>query len=980
MAQPQLTMPSTSLPIEDHPLLKFLQDHIANDEQKATMTGAKDSKVKGRWAIPDEDYDEFLDLLHDYLFVEKRSPLGIVERDRITSSRQGKKEVEVGEKPLLIDLDFKYPPSLNLEHKFTDGHIRAFVHQIVRGLETFFDLSPYESDGIRFFVCLRPVAYRTKGPNPMIKDGIHIESPDFTMNNEKQKVLRAWLLEQSAVRECFEDTGYTEKDEKVYDAAMTHSQGWYFYGESKTDILPYALAHVFHFNPESEELTLERDIHKKYTSRDLMELLSIRYKVVEDQNEIRPEMKDTFARLSSWKAPRTPSLDPAAGGGPVPDLSLNASATGSSEIDVIVRSLNTRNKPGATPEDIPLIQRLVMECLSQDRVEDYNDWMEVGWCLHHIATTPEMSDKMFDLWMEWSRKSAKSSGNNESQLRRDWNRMARPTSQRVVRWGSLNYWARTDNPQKYAEIMDEDLIQYIATHTMNTHFHIATIMQKMYGNLYKASIDSKKTEWFTFREDEHIWKHIKQGAELRGKISNEVVEKINKAKERIKAQYRGDDGDLTEYGTKRIKEFLAVEKSLYTAGFKDNVMKECAELFRDEDFMSKLNLNSHLFVCANGVLDLRAVRKGANGQEEHFVEFRPGRPEDMMSFVGGKEFGSSDPISYIPYDPADPIQTEIQEFLEKIFPRPELRRYVITLLSSCLEGLNREQAYYTLIGVGGNGKSKILEMMRMVLGDYQKGLAPTALTRKRPESGAANPDIMSIKNRRLIHLNEPDDREQLNTSRMKQFSGEDIVEARGLFSDQENFKISGKLFMLCNNLPPIHAMDRGTWRRIRVIPFESRFVKEGEEGYQDLLAGKPNVFPKDEFLDEKLKCWRESFLSLLVFTYDTIYAKEGLKEPPIVRQASMDYKNQFDSFAKFMSERIVRVVGERVEFNRVTRAYRNWTEWQGGTGKRLTSTELRQRCEVEFGAAEDGKMFRGFLVFDDEEAMENWKKENPTSA
>jgi P4 family phage/plasmid primase-like protien len=963
-------MPSVN---NEHPLLIFLNERRTQPGQEPTATETTNSLIKGKFTIPDKDYSTFLDLLHKYLFEDGLSVLGLVERDRIT--KQGKKEV--GEKPLLIDLDFKYPTTLNMTRKFNMSHIRGFVYKLTEALNTFFDLGPYSKDGIRFFVCLRPVPYRVAGANPAIKDGIHIESPDFTLNNEKQKVLRAWLLEQHAVKESFEGTEFTEKEEKIFDPAMTRSQGWYFYGESKANsqAQPYALASVFHYSPDSGELTEEEDYDVKYTARELMDILSIRYNLLEDTNEVREEARELYARLLNWRPPTTPGLEGGAGGA-VPDLNLNGSGQPPSELDVIVRSMNARNKPGATPEDIPLIRQLVMECLSQDRVEDYGTWMEVAWCLHHIATTPEMSDQMFDLWMEWSRKSTKSSGNNEAQLRRDWNRMTRPTSQRIIKWGSLNYWARTDNPERYAEIMEEDLIQYIATHTMNTHFHIAKIMQKLFGAQYKASIDSKRTEWFMFSQDEHIWKHINQGIELRGKISNEVVDKIAKAKKRIKDQCNDGEGGLSEYGVKRIKELLAVEKSLYTAGFKDSVMKECAGLFYEEDFMTRLNLNPYLLVCANGVLNLRATRKGAGGREEHFVEFRPGRPEDMMSFIAGKEFGISDPICYEPYDPSDPVQADIEDFLSKIFPRADLRQFVKTLLASCLEGMNREQAYYTLIGVGGNGKSKIIELMRMVLGEYQTGLAPTALTRKRPDSGAANPDIMAIKNRRLIYLQEPDDREPLNTSRMKQFSGEDVVEARGLFADQEKFKISGKLMMLCNNLPPIHSMDRGTWRRIRVIPFESKFVKEGDIGYEDLVAGKPNVFPKDTFLDEKLKQWREGFLSLLVWTYENIYCKEGLKEPAIVRQASMDYKNQFDSFAKFKEARIVQVVGERTEFNKITRAYRTWVEWQGGTSKKLTTQDLRKRCEEEFGAPENGKEFRGIVVFDDEEAMETWKKTN----
>ena len=90
-----------------------------------------------------------------------------------------------------------------------------------------------------------------------------------------------------------------------------------------------------------------------------------------------------------------------------------------------------------------------------------------------------------------------------------------------------------------------------------------------------------------------------------------------------------------------------------------------------------------------------------------------------------------------------------------------------------------------MTGSGGNGKSKFVGLMLSVLGQYAGSLASTALTRKRPESGAANPDIMSIKGSRFVEVKEPDEGEPLNTARMKQFSGEDLVEARGLFKDQE---------------------------------------------------------------------------------------------------------------------------------------------------------------------------------------------------
>jgi len=954
----QQTAVMASLEVRDvfdrHPLNAFLDARRANGKEP-TMTGM--GIKKGAFHISDADYPEFLNHLHYYLFEKKQIPMNFVEQSRSDSA-----------KPILIDLDFKYPVTANHTRKFTESHIKGFIHQVVEGLKAFFDLSSYE-EGIRMFVTLRQGPY--KAPNGVLKDGIHIECPDLCLSNEKQKVLRNWLMEARAVMSAFEGTGYSNTPEDIYDSSMVRKQGWFFYGESKPSIDPYKLTHVFAYEPLNDEI-VKRDI-TVYTPRELMELLSIRYNLVPDDNEVRGDAKELYARMLSWK----PVASPVAGGATAaapPPLNLGAAAVPQGEMEVIVKSMLSSLR-GCTPEDVPFIRRLVMECLSVDRANDYGKWIEVGLCLHNISSSAEMDDKLFTLWMDFSQKSAKAGGNNELQLRREWNRWHRGSSERMLKWTSLQRWAREDSPVRYKEILDEDLLEYIILHVMPTHYFIATVMQKMFGHQFRASIESKRTEWFVYSPEDHVWKHINQGIALRAKISTDVAEMFARAKKIMITRERNADGDLSDTGKMKVKDFNLVEKSLYTANFKDSVMKECSGLFYEEDFMNKLNLNPYLIVCKNGVLNLRAVRKNADGKDEMYVEFRSGKPEDMMTFIAGREYGVSEPLDYRPLDRTDSQYQELQEFLDKIFPYADLRDYAITLFSTCLEGMNREQCYYTLQGKGGNGKSKILDLMRMVLGDYQSSLAPTALTRKRPESGAANPDIINIKNKRFIYLSEPDAKEPLNTSRMKQFSGEDVVEARGLFQDQEKFKISGKLFMLCNDLPPIHAMDRGTWRRVRLLPFPSIFVGEGDIDFASLREGKPNYFPKDVFLDEKLKRWREVFLGLLVHTYENVYCRQGLKEPAIIRDASNSYKQAFDSFAKFRAARIRVDPAHTADFNVISRAFKEWLEWQGAGEKRLSNQDLRKRLEDEFGMPEGGKNFRGIMVFSDAEAVDAWDKE-----
>jgi P4 family phage/plasmid primase-like protien len=404
-------------------------------------------------------------------------------------------------------------------------------------------------------------------------------------------------------------------------------------------------------------------------------------------------------------------------------------------------------------------------------------------------------------------------------------------------------------------------------------------------------------------------------------------------------------------------------------------MKMAAQQFCEEDFMNKLNANPFLLGCRNGVLELRA--KGADNKER--VVFRQGRPEDYVSFLVGHNYPDSEPINYVPYDANDPTQAEIAQIFSMWFPNADLRRYVLRLLASCLEGANREQCYYTFTGVGSNGKSKLVELMRLTLGDYQTSMASTVMTRKRPESGAANPEIMVTKCRRFIYMQEPDDKEPINTSVMKQFSGEDIVEARQLFGEQEKFRIMGKIFMMCNTLPPVSSMDQGTWRRIRVVPFESKFPSDDNP---ELLMGRPNVFPRDPQLDEKLRRWREPFLSLLVHIYETEYIPFGLNPiPEIVAKASNKYKQSFDIYARFKNERMrePKTAEEQLEFRenpleskRVRLIVNQWKKENHISN--FTAEVVLSRMGDEYGEPEDGKFWPSLRIFASDEDVAEWDR------
>jgi P4 family phage/plasmid primase-like protien len=934
------------------PLGSFLDKHRVTEKGDAcSFTGM--GLMKGKFMVKDEEYPQFLDLLHEYLFTQQRRPINLVEQRRCDSMT-----------PILIDLDFKYPGERAIQRQFEMSHIHSFVQAYVENISTFYQLEG--SKPLRFFITLRAAPYEDKKAQyRSIKDGVHIQCPDLILNSEHQQVLRHRSLERFQLNNTFKQTGYINAEKDIFDEAIVKKNGWFFYGESKPDIPAYQLSSVYVFDPASDRFYEENK--EDYTPRQLLELLSIRYNLHAVSTPFREEAQEEWRSRLDYCTGKRSTVQPS---------SPTLKGEESKEESLPIIQLTSSNIHEQLEKDkFETVKKLVMDCLSAGRAGPYKEWMEVGWCLHHI----DPSDEMFQVWMDFSRKSSKFNENEVAQHRREWVKMGKSHHEHPLTERSLHQWAKDDDPKKYRHIMNTSFINFVEREVDVTHTHVARLMKLMYKNEYCASVDSKKVEWFNFTGV--FWKKLPQGIELRNKMNTEVAQVISDTRSKIRNHLMAAGGDERESSWEqgRVKKLFEAEKSLYQSGFKDSVMKDCVGLFYEEDFSQKLNSNQYLIGFNNGVIDLHAPHTTNDGKMEYTVRFRKAEPSDFVTFLAGRYATKNcEPIDYVEYDPNDreqaPIHAEIDDFMTKVFPREELRAYMWRKLASCLEGANKEQTYETWIGVGGNGKSKLVDLMSMALGDYASSLQSTAMTRKRPDSGAANPDIMAIRNKRFIYMAEPDDREPLNTSRMKQFTGEDDVEARGLFEDQTKFKITGKIFMLCNAFPAINTMDRGTWRRVRAVPFESKFVDPGV----DEVKPKEHIYPRDNLLDNKMRNWRTLFMSRLIHVYKTEYLPYGLgKVPAIVTQESSKYQESFDSLAKFMNARIreIKKGGYESNIKDIFRVYKNWYESVGGgMGRKLNQTDLYKRLCDKCGEPSDKKTFKQMRLFEDDADIEEYEK------
>jgi P4 family phage/plasmid primase-like protien len=926
----------------------------------------------GKYAIPDHEYSSFLDLLHDHVF-ERGRACSLLERHTPVS-------------PVLVDLDFRYTSGGPLRRRFTDEQVRNFVAAYADAVSHFFE--PI-AEPLQFFVMTKP-APEADAARDAHKDGIHIVCPSLSTSPEIQFAIRGWLLQNGAIERVFGPTGMTNSPQDCLDLSVIQRNNWFYYGACKPDKAWYKVEHVYAaMIPEDPAITvtadhLEEESADSWTSRDMVRLLSIRRTPDAHTNiQLRTgasevewtQLVQRWGKGTNWAKPTSPGLF---GRNPAPSnvishdpapFSLNGGGDGADDMvqlsDISVRSVYTA-------EDVAMAYKLVRECLNPEtRCGDYQDWINLGLCLKNIAD----NDESLRCWADISRRtgnSHKKSRFTDAQFREKWKILpaenaAMQKGRKPLLMGTLHLWAREDSPAAYRLILNDSNKELAFLNDSGTHVSVADLVVRMYRHEFRCTPMRKGAglaamDWYQFIG--HTWQNLKTNITLRSRLSNDVRNVYIAADCEVgrREMATTDQSERERLQAKR-KNLLKVESNLQNSSFKDSVMKEMAEKFYDEEFLQYMNQDSCLVGFNNGVLELR--HPGSDGQPH--VVFRPGRPDDCISFQMGRGMVGMDAIPYIAYDPANPLpeHDELNDFFAKIYPDPVVREYCLTLFAACLEGANHEQKFYIMTGSGGNGKSKIIDLMSKTFGEYQESLPVTALTRKRADAGSANPELIVLKCKRFVSMVEPEEGEKINTSLMKQLSGEDILKARGLFQDQDQFVIMARIFMSCNDLPPVSSMDNGTWRRLRVIPHVSTFVEYGKP-----TDPARNIYPRDPLLEGKINRWRPYFAGMLVWYYENKYLRGGLKEPAEVTAASNKYKEENDAFAAFAQECLVREVGVEVAGNDVFLRYKEWNKFNNnGKYKVLGKKDVIQKLTDIYGRPIDpaGRMFAGFRLTEEGE-------------
>uniref|UniRef100_A0A6C0EK03 SF3 helicase domain-containing protein n=1 Tax=viral metagenome TaxID=1070528 RepID=A0A6C0EK03_9ZZZZ len=749
---------------------------------------------------------------------------------------------------------------------------------------------------------------QTKNDITYLKHGFHLHFPFCFLSKADQEVQLIPRV-KDALKELgtFANLGFEDSGEVIDKSCC--KVPWLLYGSRKgEDHQPYKVTKVY--NSEMAVVSLERAF-KHYQLFDHREqLICIKGKV----RELLPRILSIVPYGRTVKEVKRGLISPL-------------------KEKIKRKERNTSvNHRKLTSEEALEIARKLLPMLSDFRAEDRNEWMTIGWILYNVS---DGHSDALDLWCEFSSRCEDKYDENE--CIHHWERMTK----KDLTLGTLRYYASIDNPGEYKRFKNEEAKKHIKNSLEGSHNDVAKALYAEYGDEFVCGSIANKV-WFQFVG--HRWEQIEEGIYLREKISGRIINKYFDAIQELYQELRDEKGDkakdaMTQAKIKQVNKMIA---NLKSAPYKNNVLKECMEVFYDPRFREKLDADPYIIGFKNGVYDLR------------LNIFRPGRPEDFLS--------KSMPIEYVAYTEDDEAIGDVHTFLEQIFPDKSLRKYFLDISSDVFVGGNHEKIVVFWTGDGDNGKSIMQKFFELMLGPLAIKLNTNVITGKKPSAGAAFADLARAGGGvRWATLEEPDSDEVINIGVFKHLSGGDSFYARDLFErgkDGREIVPMFKLSFICNKLPRMKYADKAVWNRARVLPFESTFCRPSDpapESYEEQL--KQKRFPMDKNFSKKIPGMVSAFAWILL--QHRLKIKVRI-EPSKVIAATEMYRKQNDVYRQFIEESICEDPDKYISLIELYNMFKEWFR------NSLPGHTVPVKNEVEeyfiklWGTPEAGKKWKGF--------------------
>lgn len=614
----------------------------------------------------------------------------------------------------------------------------------------------------------------------------------------------------------------------------------------------------------------------------------------------------------------------------------------------------------------------LLKILKSTRADTYSSWWDIGVILFNIGHGCE---EAFKIWDKWSRTS---DNYDEDSCLETWDRMEKrdPVHGQTKGMGSLRWYAKQDNPAKYNEFVEEChnlsldknnlLSSALSVKIMSTDAPLARLLKDMFSDKYIFSDNG----WYSFNGI--IWSPVKNHLkEFRDKLE-EIAKKYEDFKKVIFNLLYNDNSDSgqdseseeeTKQMNKKNKAILTSKKQeiskavnkLENYTSQNGILNYCQVLFYNEEFSELLDENPLLIAFQNGVFDFETLT------------FRDGLHSDFLSKTLNISYDTT------LTDESKEIK-QLFDFLSKIFPDKSVRKYFIDQTCEVFRGGNRDKIAMFWTGNGNNGKSVTQRLFETMIGHKLAIKLSTSVLTERIQPGQPNPQLTRLRGGvRWGVFDEWGKTEQILSGSLNVLTGGDSLPCRDLFqkgSDSKDFTPMFKMLCICNELPCLKDAVDATWDRIRIIPFESKFVSREKCPVTTQEQNDKKIFLCDTEMTQKDRMYSLA-KALGWYLIQTFIKKEKNRRngsyksiiPDKVNDAKIKYQAKCDILAFFMEDTYIKTDNNdhKITFNDMYVSFKSWYI-NSFSGKMITLNkhEFTEMIKAKYNLGETDKFLKGY--------------------
>ena len=272
-------------------------------------------------------------------------------------------------------------------------------------------------------------------------------------------------------------------------------------------------------------------------------------------------------------------------------------------------------------------------------------------------------------------------------------------------------------------------------------------------------------------------------------------------------------------------------------------------------------------------------------------------------------------------DSTDEDEDIIRAWLYEIAcDRPDLTAYIKMICAYSLTFLTHDRHFYMNIGHGRNGKSTLMKLLKALTSGnpcrhalLQSNFFQDAANKKKSSEGATS-SLVSTEDKSLYVVEELGT-DKVDSSLIKQIASNETFSGRQLYGEQKTLTMNGKLMVNLNHFCEIDGEDEAIWDRLVVLPFDARYVIQGEKTDKDQFR-----YDSDSKKSDHIETLTSAFLSVCTKELTAYYKINGHEKSfPVPRacgEKQMKQKEQNSPLFKFFAEN-VRKTEAKEEYGKV---------------------------------------------------------------